>query len=140
GVRAVRARGTFTEDAVPAGEGAMAAILGLEPQRVKEACAEAREHEPGKVVDPANYNSPEQTVIAGHAQAVDRAIAICKAKGAKRAVPLPVSAPFHCSLMSPVQPKLAEVLGGIQIKRPNAPVIANATAEPKIGRASCRER
>ena len=118
GVRAVRARGTFMQDAVPAGEGAMAAILGLEPPRVKEACAEAR------------YNSPEQTVIAGHAAAVDRAIAVCKAKGAKRAVPLPVSAPFHCSLMSPVQPKLAEVLGGIQIKQPNAPVIANATAEP----------
>ena len=130
GVRAVRARGTFMQDAVPAGEGAMAAILGLEPQRVKEACAEAREHEPGKVVEPANYNSPEQTVIAGHAAAVDRAIAVCKAKGAKRAVPLPVSAPFHCSLMSPVQPKLAEVLGGIQLKQPNAPVIANATAEP----------
>ena len=97
---------------------------------MKEACAEAREQEPGKVVEPANYNSPEQTVIAGHAPAVDRAIAICKAKGAKRALPLPVSAPFHCSLMSPVQPKLAEVLGGIQIRQPNAPVIANATAEP----------
>src|SRR5438876_415774 len=77
-----------------------------------EACAEAREQEPGKIVEPANYNSPEQSVIAGHAPAVDRAIAICKAKGAKRALPLPVSAPFHCSLMSPVQPKLAEVLGG----------------------------
>ena len=130
GVRAVRARGIFMQEAVPAGEGAMAAILGLEPQRVKEACAEARELEPGKVVEPANYNSPEQTVIAGHAPAVDRAIAITKAKGAKRALPLPVSAPFHCSLMSPVQPRLAEVLGTVQFKQPNAPVIANATAEP----------
>src|SRR5438445_5868838 len=129
-VRAVRARGTFMQEAVPAGEGAMAAILGLEPPRVKEACAEAREQERGKVVEPANYNSPEQTVIAGHAPAVDRAIAICKAKGAKRALPLPVTAPFHCSLMSPVQPKLAEVLGGIHIRQPNAPVIANATADP----------
>src|SRR2546428_164995 len=91
---------------------------------------EGPEQEPGKVVEPANYNSPEQTVIAGHAPAVDRAIAICKAKGAKRALPLPVSAPFHCSLMSPVQPKLAEVLGGIHIRQPNAPVIANATADP----------
>jgi len=113
GVRVVRARGTFMQEAVPSGEGAMAAILGLEPPRVKEACAEAREQEPGKVVDPANYNSPEQTVIAGHAAAVDRAIAICKAKGAKRALPLPVSAPFHCSLMAPVQPRLAEVLGNL---------------------------
>jgi [acyl-carrier-protein] S-malonyltransferase len=130
GVRAVRARGTFMQEAVPAGEGAMAAILGLEPQAVKQACAEAREQETGKVVEPANYNSPEQTVIAGHAAAVDRAIAVCKAKGAKRAVPLPVSAPFHCSLMSPVQPRLAEVLGSVQIKSPAAPVIANATAEP----------
>jgi [acyl-carrier-protein] S-malonyltransferase len=130
GVRAVRARGTFMQEAVPAGEGAMAAILGLEPSRVKEACAEAREQEPGKVVEPANYNSPEQTVIAGHAPAVDRAIALSKAKGAKRALPLPVSAPFHCSLMSPVQPRLDEVLGTVQIRQPNAPVIANATAEP----------
>src|SRR5437868_4571613 len=129
-VRAVRARGTFMQEAVPAGEGAMAAILGLDPQLVKQACEEAREQEKGQVVEPANYNSPEQTVIAGHATAVDKAIAICKSKGAKRAVPLPVSAPFHCSLMSPVQPRLAEVLGTIQLKHPGAPVIANATAEP----------
>src|SRR3989475_11445162 len=130
GVRAVRARGTFMQEAVPAGEGAMAAILGLEPPRVKEACAEAREQEPGKVVEPANYNSPEQTVIAGHAPAVDRAIVACKARGAKRALPLPVSAPFHCSLMSPVQPRLTEVLATVQFRQPNAPVIANASAEP----------
>jgi [acyl-carrier-protein] S-malonyltransferase len=130
GVRAVRARGTFMQEAVPPGEGAMAAILGLDPAQVREACAEAREQEKGKVVEPANYNSPEQTVIAGHASAVDRAIAIAKAKGAKRTVPLPVSAPFHCPLMAPVQPRLAEVLAGVQLKQPSAPVIANATAEP----------
>ena len=130
GVKAVRARGSFMQEAVPAGEGAMAAILGLEPPQVKEACAEAQHAEPGKVVSPANYNSPEQTVIAGHAQAVDRAIGLCKQRGAKRALPLPVSAPFHCSLMAPVQPRLAEVLGTMQFKQPQAPVIANATAEP----------
>lgn len=129
-VRAVRARGTFMQEAVPAGEGAMAAILGLEPPAVKEACAEAQHAEPGKVVSPANYNSPEQTVIAGHAAAVDRAIGLCKSRGAKRALPLPVSAPFHCSLMSPVQPRLAEVLGTMAFKQPQAPVVANATAEP----------
>lgn len=129
-IRAVRARGGFMQEAVPAGEGAMAAILGLDAQAVKESCAQAQKEEPGKVVEPANYNSPEQTVIAGHASAVDRAIGICKARGAKRAMPLPVSAPFHCSLMSAVQPKLAEVLGAFQMKQPNAPVIANATAEP----------
>lgn len=129
-VKSVRARGQFMQEAVPAGEGAMAAILGLEAPQVKEACAEAMQQEAGKVVEPANYNSPEQTVIAGHAQAVDKAISICKAKGAKRAMPLPVSAPFHCSLMAPVQPRLAEVLGRFEMKQPNAPVIANATAEP----------
>src|SRR2546430_12431045 len=134
-VRAVRARGSFMQEAVPAGEGAMAAILGLDPPLVKEACAEAQKQETGKVVEPANYNSPEQTVIAGHAQAVDRAIGICKARGAKRAMPLPVSAPFHCSLMSPVQPRLADVLGAVQMKQPNAPVIANATADPNTDRS-----
>lgn len=129
-VRAVRARGQFMQEAVPPGEGAMAAILGMEAYAVDEACAQAREEEKGRVVEPANYNSPEQTVIAGHSAAVDKAIAICKAKGAKRALPLPVSAPFHCSLMAPVQPRLAEVLGTVQIRAPNAPVIANVTAEP----------
>ena len=129
-VRAVRARGTFMQEAVPAGEGAMAAILGLDPLLVQEACKEARAQEPGRVVEPANYNSPEQTVIAGHADGVDRAIAGCKARGAKRALPLPVSAPFHCSLMAPVQPRLAEALGQVHWKQPRAPIIANATAEP----------
>ncbi len=129
-IRAVRARGQFMQEAVPAGEGAMAAILGLEASAVQKACAEARAQEPGRVVEPANYNSPEQTVIAGHSSAVDRAISLCKACGAKRAMPLPVSAPFHCSLMAPVQPRLAAVLGAFQMKQPNAPVIANATAEP----------
>jgi [acyl-carrier-protein] S-malonyltransferase len=130
GVRAVRARGTFMQEAVPAGEGAMAVILGLDAASVKEACAEAQRQESGKVVEAANYNSPEQTVIAGHASAVDRAISLCKARGAKRALPLPVSAPFHCSLMAPVQPRLADVLGTVQFRPPAAPIIANATAEP----------
>ncbi|HYV65292.1 MAG TPA: ACP S-malonyltransferase, partial [Myxococcales bacterium] len=81
-------------------------------------------------VEPANFNSPEQTVIAGHAPAVDRAIGKAKERGAKRALPLPVSAPFHCSLMAPVQPRLAEVLGAISLRQPAAPVVANVTAEP----------
>jgi [acyl-carrier-protein] S-malonyltransferase len=135
-VRALRARGTFMQEAVPPGEGAMAAILGLDPEQVAAACKDAREEEPGRVVEPANFNSPEQTVIAGHAPAVDRAISKCKERGAKRAVPLPVSAPFHCSLMAPVQPRLSEVLGSIQLKRPTAPIVANVTAEPNndVGR------
>jgi len=118
------------QQAVPVGEGAMAAILGLEPQQVAQACKDAQAEEPGRVVEPANYNSPEQTVIAGHAAAVDRAITKAKERGAKRALPLPVSAPFHCSLMAPVQPRLAEVLAGIPIKQPAAPIVANVTAEP----------
>jgi [acyl-carrier-protein] S-malonyltransferase len=129
-VRALRARGTFMQEAVPAGEGAMAAILGLDPEQVAEACKEAREEEPGRVVEPANYNSPEQTVIAGHAPAVDRAISKCKERGAKRALPLPVSAPFHCSLMAPVQPRLADVLGAVAFKPPFTPIVTNVTAEP----------
>ena len=130
-VRAVRARGTFMQEAVPAGEGAMAAILSLAPAEVAAACGEAALAE-GKVVSPANYNSPEQTVIAGHAPAVERAIALCKARGARRAVPLPVSAPFHCALMAPVQPRLQEVLGKLPLAQPRAPVFANATAVPNL--------
>jgi [acyl-carrier-protein] S-malonyltransferase len=129
GVRAVRARGGFMQEAVPAGEGAMAVILGLAPAEVTAACAEAAAAE-GKVVSAANYNSAEQTVIAGAAPAVDRAIAACKARGAKRAMPLPVSAPFHCALMAPVQPRLQEVLAGITLQAPRAPVWANVTAAP----------
>ncbi|HYR20868.1 MAG TPA: ACP S-malonyltransferase [Myxococcales bacterium] len=138
-IRALRARGTFMQDAVPAGEGAMAAILGLEPHQVAQACKDAQAEEPGRVVEPANYNSPEQTVIAGHAPAVDRAISKCKERGAKRALPLPVSAPFHCSLMAPVQPRLAEVLGTIPLKQPSAPIVANVTAEPSTDPARILE-
>lgn len=126
-VKAVRARGTFMQEAVPAGEGAMAAVLGLEPKQVEEACASVRAAT-GRVVSCANFNSPEQTVIAGHADAVDGAIAAAKALGAKRALPLPVSAPFHCALMAPVQPRLQQVLAGISLGALAAPVWANVTA------------
>ncbi len=128
-VRAVRARGTFMQDAVPAGVGAMAAILGLAPSAVAEACAEACTAD-GQTVSPANYNSPEQTVIAGHAAAVERAIAGAKSRGARRAMHLPVSAPFHCALMAPVQVRLSETLGSIAFTTPRAPVYANVTATP----------
>ena len=128
-VRAVRARGTFMQEAVPAGTGAMAAILGLAPAEVAAACAEAAAQGEG-VVSPANYNSAEQTVIAGSVAAVERAIAACKARGAKRAMPLPVSAPFHCALMAPVQPRLQSVLAGIAVSAPRGPIFANVTAAP----------
>ncbi|WP_338865263.1 ACP S-malonyltransferase [Myxococcus stipitatus] len=125
--KAVRARGTFMQEAVPAGVGAMAAVLGLEPGKVKAACDEAAE---GLVVSPANYNSPEQTVIAGNAAAVERASAKCKEAGAKRVMPLPVSAPFHCALMEPVKPRLAAVLGGLNWVAPSVPVVTNVEARP----------
>lgn len=125
--KAVRARGTFMQEAVPAGVGAMAAVLGLEPGKVKAACDEAAE---GLVVAPANYNSPEQTVIAGNAAAVERAGAKCKEAGAKRVMPLPVSAPFHCALMEPVKPRLAAVLGGLNWVAPSVPVVTNVEARP----------
>jgi [acyl-carrier-protein] S-malonyltransferase len=126
-VRAVRARGTFMQEAVPEGVGAMAAVLGLEPAKVKAACDEAAQ---GQVVSPANYNSPEQTVIAGNAQAVERAGAKCKEAGAKRVMPLPVSAPFHCALMDPVKPRLSEVLGKVKVAAPSVPVVSNVEATP----------
>jgi len=126
-VKAVRARGTFMQEAVPQGQGAMAAILGLDPGKVREACEASAQ---GEVVAPANYNSPEQTVIAGSAAAVERAMARCKELGAKRALPLPVSAPFHCALMAPVQPRLREVLAPLSWKAPAAPVVSNVEAAP----------
>ena len=125
-VRAVKARGAAMQKAVPAGEGAMAAVLALDAAKVAEACEEAA-RETGLVVQAANLNSPSQTVISGAAAAVEKAMALCKAKGARRAVPLPVSAPFHCALMQPAQEEVARVLGGIAMRDPRIPVAANVT-------------
>jgi [acyl-carrier-protein] S-malonyltransferase len=126
-VRAVRGRGTFMQEAVPSGTGAMAAVLGLDAEAVTRLCAQAAE---GQVVSPANFNSPEQTVIAGHSEAVERASRLLKAAGAKRVVPLTVSAPFHCALMEPVKPRLAEVLAGCSVGPPRIPVVTNVEARP----------
>ncbi len=126
-VRAVRARGTLMQEAVPAGTGAMAAVLGLDAEVVARVCAEAAQ---GQVVSPANYNSPEQTVIAGHAAAVERASAKLREAGAKRVLPLNVSAPFHCALMEPVKPRLAEVLARCAVSSPRIPVVTNVEAAP----------
>ena len=126
-VRSVRARGTFMQEAVPPGVGAMAAVLGLEPEKVKAVCDEVAQ---GQVLAPANYNSPEQTVIAGHAEAVERAQPRLKAEGAKRFLPLPVSAPFHCALMEPVKPRLQAVLSEVQVRPPSVPVVTNVEAAP----------
>jgi [acyl-carrier-protein] S-malonyltransferase len=125
-VRAVKARGRAMQQAVPPGEGAMAAILALDAAQVAEACAEAA-RETGLVVTAANLNSPGQTVISGAAAAVEKASAFCKAKGARRAVMLPVSAPFHCALMAPAQEEVARVLAGIVLNDPRIPVAVNVT-------------
>lgn len=126
-VRVVRARGQFMQDAVPQGQGAMAAVLGLEGDAVRAICAAVAGDQ---VVAPANFNELTQTVIAGHAEAVERATVKLKEAGAKRVLPLGVSAPFHCSLMEPVVSRLAAVLETISIKAPHTPVIANVDAQP----------
>jgi [acyl-carrier-protein] S-malonyltransferase len=125
-VRTVRQRGTFMQEAVPVGVGAMAAILGLPLETVEVACEEARE---GEVCAPANINSPAQIVIAGNTEAVDRAIELLKTRGAKRAIKLNVSAPFHCDLMFPAQERLEEVLETIEFADLRFPIIENVSAE-----------
>jgi [acyl-carrier-protein] S-malonyltransferase len=126
GVRAVKARGRAMQQAVPPGQGAMAAILQLDPEKVAEAC-EAAAQDTGLVVAAANLNSPGQTVISGSAAAVEKAAAICKEHGARRAVMLPVSAPFHCALMKPAQEEVARVLAGLKLSDPQIPVASNVS-------------
>lgn len=142
-VRTVRLRGRFMQEAVPEGEGAMAAILGLSPELVTELCAQVEDALtplPGSpaledfrvqsvVVSAANLNSPEQTVISGAKLAVERAVELCKTAGAKRTVMLAVSAPFHCALMMPARLKLATELSTVTFRNPEVPVVANYTAE-----------
>ncbi|HEX8711240.1 MAG TPA: ACP S-malonyltransferase [Terracidiphilus sp.] len=125
-VRAVKARGRAMQLAVPAGQGAMAAVLSLDAAQVADACDEAA-RETGLAVAAANLNSPAQTVISGALAAVEKAVALAKARGARRAVMLPVSAPFHCALMQPAQEEVARVLGGLSLADPEFPVAANVT-------------
>ncbi len=132
----VRERGVFMQEAVPAGVGAMAAIVGLAPEGVEAACRESAE---GAVVAPANYNSPEQTVIAGEAGAVARASQACLARGAKRAIPLPVSAPFHCALMSPARERLRPRLEATPFADGRLPVVTNADARPESAATALRD-
>ena len=138
-LRTVRRRGRFMQEAVPVGEGAMAAILGLDAAGVWRACEEARAELAGRVVTPANLNAPGQVVIAGHADAVARASERAKALGAKRAIPLAVSAPFHCPLMKPAEDRLAPELRALPAHDPRIPVVANVDAEPKRDAAAAIE-
>ena len=128
-VRTVRARGTFMQEAVPVGEGSMAAVLGMDSDKIVEIC-KAVEVETGAAVQAVNFNCPGQVVIAGAVAPVNKALEALKANGAKRAVLLPVSAPFHSTLMQPAADRLAEVLAPIEIKDALLPVIANVTAAP----------
>lgn len=124
--RLLRARGTAMQDAVPVGIGAMAAVLGLDLEAVKEVAREAAQ---GDVCEAANDNDPAQVVVSGHKAAVERAVDIAKAKGAKRALLLPVSAPFHCSLMQPAADAMAQALSDATLNVPKTPVVANVVAE-----------
>ena len=152
-VRAVRLRGRYMQQAVPAGEGAMAAILGLEPELIRVICEQVEDKltplpgdpaalnfVPGSaVVSAANLNSPGQTVISGAKAAVERAAELCKQAGAKRAVMLPVSAPFHCKLMQPAQESLAKDLAALEFRDPAFPVAANVSATLITSGSAARE-
>ena len=124
-VRTVRNRGKYMQEAVPVGVGAMAAVLGMELEKVSGVCADAAQ---GQVCEPANVNSPEQIVISGNTAAVERAAKLASERGAKRAVMLPVSAPFHCALMKPAQDRLAADLAALTFADPSIPVACNADA------------
>ncbi|MDR9436978.1 MAG: ACP S-malonyltransferase, partial [Thiohalophilus sp.] len=132
----VAERGRLMQDAVPAGEGAMAAILGLEDDAVRQACEDAAE---GEVLAPVNFNSPGQVVAAGNKSAVERLVNVAKERGAKRALVLPVSVPSHCSLMQPAADKLAEVLAQIEVKAPQIPVINNVDVAAPTEPAAIRD-
>ncbi len=135
-VRAVRNRGKYMQEAVPVGVGAMAAILGMTVDAVSEIAKEAAQ---GEVCRAANINSPEQIVISGHAGAVNRAIQLATERGAKKAVSLPVSAPFHCALMQPAQDRLAEDLRTLSFQNPSCPVVCNVDAVVVDSAGAARE-
>ncbi|HEY7497089.1 MAG TPA: ACP S-malonyltransferase [Vicinamibacterales bacterium] len=130
-LRTVRRRGQFMQEAVPVGEGAMSAVLGLDADAIARVCAEAASALGGRIVSPANLNAPGQVVIAGHHDAVARAGELARAAGAKRVIPLAVSAPFHSALMKPAETRLEPVLRSLQTSEPRIPVVANVDAQPK---------
>lgn len=135
-VNLVRLRGAYMQTAVPVGVGAMAAIIGLDDEAIVKACAEAAD---GECVSAVNFNSPGQVVIAGHASAVERAVAKCKEAGAKRAMPLPVSAPFHTALMRPAGERLAENIMAMEFRAPKVPVVHNVHAQTEQDPAKIKQ-
>src|SRR5687767_12687976 len=135
-VALVRRRGRYMQEAVPAGEGAMAALLGIEMPTVLSVCERAAQ---GQIVSPANLNSQTQIVIAGHQQAVERAVNLAKESGAKRAIMLQVSAPFHCSLLKPAEERLGPELDACAFEDPRCPVVTNVDARPASSGAAARD-
>jgi [acyl-carrier-protein] S-malonyltransferase len=135
-VRTVRNRGKYMQEAVPAGQGAMAAILAMPIDQLQQVCADAAQ---GEVVQPANVNSPDQIVISGANAAVTRAAELAKERGAKRAIMLDVSAPFHCAMMQPAQDRLAKDLQTLTFSNPKVPVISNIDGEPKSAGDASRD-
>ncbi|WCE30631.1 ACP S-malonyltransferase [Vibrio sp. SCSIO 43137] len=135
-IKLVELRGQLMQEAVPAGVGAMYAIIGLDDESIAKACEEAAQ---GEVVSPVNFNSPGQVVIAGNKAAVERAGALCKEAGAKRALPLPVSVPSHCALMKPAADKLAEALKEIEFNAPSVAVINNVDVAPESDPAKIKD-
>ncbi len=135
-VKLVADRGRFMQQAVPAGQGGMAAILGLEDDAVRKVCADAAQ---GEVLEPVNFNSPGQVVIAGSASAVARGVEQAKAAGAKRALPLPVSVPSHCKLMHPAAQQMAQRLAGVDVRAPKVPVIHNVHVKSETTADGIRE-
>jgi [acyl-carrier-protein] S-malonyltransferase len=136
-VKLTHLRGQFMQEAVPVGQGAMAAVMGLDVAAIRSVCEQAST--PGEPVEPANLNGGGQVVISGHVAAVDRALPLAKTAGAKLVKKLAVSAPFHCSLMKPAQDRLAEAMANLPIARPMVPVIANVTAEPVANLAQIKD-
>jgi [acyl-carrier-protein] S-malonyltransferase len=136
-VRLTHLRGTFMQEAVPVGQGAMAAVMGLDVAAIRSVCERACA--PGEPVEPANLNGGGQVVISGHAAAVERALPEAKAAGAKLVKKLAVSAPFHCSLMKPAQDRLAAAMASLAVARPNVAVVANVTAEPVTDPAQIKD-
>ncbi len=135
-VRTVRNRGKYMQEAVPAGQGGMAAVLGMALDQLEQVCIEAAQ---GEVVSPANINSPEQIVISGHQTAVERAAQLAQQRGAKKTRLLQVSAPFHCALMQPAQERLASDLQQLRFSDPKVPVVANIDGEPRTSGDASRQ-
>jgi len=138
-VRLVRARGQFMQEAVPKGTGAMAAVIGLDDDKIEAVCTQVAT-DTHLVIEAVNYNAPGQLVIAGHADAVEASLPVLKEAGAKRALPLPVSAPFHCALMKPAAERLQEKLDAIDVKEPLVPVIQNVSIQPESDASLIREQ